>query len=342
MTDSNNNAPGWPGIAARWPSRATSGASAALNPASRVWFARSPGIFNEIYYPRLHKAYVRAMGLIVTDGTDFFSEEKRHCQHETEYLAPAIPAYKWTNTDQNGRYTITKEILADPQRDGVGPRTPFSPSSDRLGDYHLYVLLVSPLGNWGAESSNGALTGEIDRAETAGGRQAAGAQDDTRRILKFLQITRKADGHGPQNIGLDGSPYWGGLQRDETAFPILLVDGARCEGALTDEDRERVWPMGRRVAQFVVQHGPVSQQDRWKEDPGTSPFTLAVEIAALLVAADRAEECGPEDTAASLRQTVDTWNASIERWTYVTEPDLAEDADVGENFVVQVNGADNS
>ncbi|MCB9419929.1 MAG: glucan 1,4-alpha-glucosidase [Ardenticatenaceae bacterium] len=501
-----NNAPGWPGIPARWTSSAKSGVGTAFNAASRVWFTLSHGIFNEIYYPRLDQACVRDMGLIVTNGTNFFSEEKRHCDHEIDYLAPAVPAYKLINTDQNGRYTITKEILADPQRDVVWQQTQFSPDGGNLGGYHLYVLLAPHLGNRGAnntawiadykgvpmlfaqrndevlalacsvpwlkrsagfvgasdgwqdlsqhyqmawtydraENGNVALTGEIDLvagngrfdltlgfgltadeaghraraallggfesakqttldewqtwqsslpgdgeadsnenklyristavmrthagkrfpggfiaslsipwgftkgdddlggyhlvwprdlAETAGGLLAAGAQEDARRILEFLQITQEADGHWPQNMWLDGSPYWGGLQMDETAFPILLVDLARREGALTDKDRERFWPMIYRAAQFVVQHGPVSQQDRWEEDPGYSPFTLAVEIAALLVAADMAEERGYEDTAVYLRQTADTWNASIERWTYVTGTDLAQEAGVDGYYV---------
>jgi glucoamylase len=85
---------------------------------------------------------------------------------------------------------------------------------------------------------------------------------------------------------LDGTPYWGGVQMDETAFPILLVDLARREGALAPDDVTRLWPMVRRAAGFLVRNGPVTQQDRWEEDPGYSPFTLAVEIAALLAAAD--------------------------------------------------------
>src|SRR2546422_7215096 len=36
-------------------------------------------------------------------------------------------------------------------------------------------------------------------------------------------------------------------------------------------------------------NGPVTQQDRWEEDGGYSPFTLAAEIAGLLAAADFAE-----------------------------------------------------
>ena len=53
---------------------------------------------------------------------------------------------------------------------------------------------------------------------------AAGAHEDARRVLYYLQVTQEADGHWPQNMWLDGNPYWGGIQMDETAFPILLVD----------------------------------------------------------------------------------------------------------------------
>ena len=46
--------------------------------------------------------------------------------------------------------------------------------------------------------------------------------------------------------------------------------------------------MVRLAAGYIVKNGPISQQDRWEEDAGYSPFTLSVEVAALLVAADLA------------------------------------------------------
>jgi hypothetical protein len=67
---------------------------------------------------------------------------------------------------------------------------------------------------------------------------------------------------------------------DEAAFPILLVDLARREGALDADQLGRLWPVTRRAAEFVARNGPVTQQDRWEEDPGYPPFTTAVEIAA--------------------------------------------------------------
>jgi glucoamylase len=72
-----NLAPGAPGIAARWTSSAKSGVGTALTARSRVWFTLSHGILNEIYYPRVDQACTRDFGLLVTDGSTFFSEEKR-------------------------------------------------------------------------------------------------------------------------------------------------------------------------------------------------------------------------------------------------------------------------
>lgn len=498
--------PGQPGIPPRWTSSAKSGVGTALSPASRVWFTLSHGIFNEIYYPRIDQACTRDLGLIVTDGHDFFSEEKRDTHFEISNLAEGVPAYRLVNTCKDRRYRLEKEILTDPQRDTVLQRTRFVPLQGRLEDYHLYALLAPHLGNRGsdntawigdykgnpmllaagedhalalacsvpwlkrsagyvgfsdgwqdlsrhrqltwlyerAEHGNVALTGEIDLrvsggefvlalgfglnaaeaghravaslldgfettrqsyidewqawqqtlsspkskknsglyqvstavlrtheakrfpggliaslsipwgfargdddlggyhlvwprdlAETAGGLLAIGAVEDARRVLDYLRVTQEADGHWSQNTWLDGTPYWGGVQMDEVAFPILLVDLARRKKALADADLVRYWPMLRRAASFLVQNGPVTQQDRWEEDPGYSPFTLAVEIAALLAAADIAELQQESAMATYLRETADGWNANIERWTYATGTDLARQVGV-EGYYVRI------
>ena len=85
-------APGEPGIPARWTSSKKSGIGTALNPESRVWFTLSHGIFNEIYYPRVDQACIRDLELLVSDGENFFSEEKRHTKTESRMLADGVPA----------------------------------------------------------------------------------------------------------------------------------------------------------------------------------------------------------------------------------------------------------
>ena len=180
----------------------------------------------------------------------------------------------------------------------------FSKPDDDLGGYHL----VWPR----------------DLVEIAGGFVAIGAHEHVRRVLRYLQVTQEPDGHWSQNMWLDGRPYWHGVQMDETALPILLVDLAAREGVIDTAARNALWPMVRQAAVFLARNGPVSPQDRWEEQPGYAPFTVATEIAALLVAADLADAASNTIAAEYLRETADAWNASIERWLYVEGTELAQ------------------
>lgn len=161
-----------------------------------------------------------------------------------------------------------------------------------------------------------------DLVETAGAFLAAGAGEDALSILAYLRAIQEADGHWPQNAWLDGTAYWGGIQMDECAFPILLAEALHRAGMLPPALLRTYQPMIERAAAFLVGSGPVTGEDRWEEDAGYSPFTLAVEIAALLAAADLLDACGSDGAAAYLRETADTWNDQVERWTYVTETEL--------------------
>ncbi|HEX6503835.1 MAG TPA: glucan 1,4-alpha-glucosidase [Terriglobales bacterium] len=172
-----------------------------------------------------------------------------------------------------------------------------------------------------------------DLVETAGALLAAGAVDDAFRVLRYLEVTQEADGHWAQNLWLDGRPYWGGLQMDETSFPILLIDMLRREAPAVLGTLKRWWPMVERAAGFIMRNGPVTQQDRWEEDAGYSPFTLAAEIAALLAAADIADAIGQSTTATYLRETADTWNENIERWVYAVNADLCPQLGVDGYYV---------
>ena len=143
-------APGWPGIPPRWTSSAKTGVGTALNRHSKVWFTLSHGILNEVYFPRVDQACTRDMGFMVTDGRDFFSEEKRHCTFENRPIEPGIPVFTLTNTDNSGRYRIHKEILTDPHRNVVLQKIRFEPLQGKLADYHLYGLLSPHLSNFGS------------------------------------------------------------------------------------------------------------------------------------------------------------------------------------------------
>ena len=201
----------------------------------------------------------------------------------------------------------------------------------------LIASLAIPWGFSQGDSDQGGyhLVWSRDMVETAGGLLAAGAHEDARRVLLFLQRTQLPDGHWSQNMWLDGSPYWNGIQMDETALPILLVDLARREKALATGDLEKFWPMVKMAAGYLARNGPVSPQDRWEEDPGYTPFTVAAEIAALLAAAELAELNHEASLTNHLREIADVWNDSIERWMYMSATDWCKKFEV-EGYYVRI------
>ncbi|RUU13000.1 glucan 1,4-alpha-glucosidase [Mesorhizobium sp. USDA-HM6] len=178
----------------------------------------------------------------------------------------------------------------------------FNKGDDDLGGYHL----VWPR----------------DLVETAGGFLAAGDARQALQILTYLRSIQQPDGHWPQNCWSSGTPYWPGIQMDECAFPLLLADALRRGGHLPQENLGEFLAMIESAASYVVRNGPVTGEDRWEEDAGYSPFTLAIEIAGLLAAADMLDACDKNEPAKYLRETADCWNGEIERWTYVTGTEL--------------------
>ena len=78
-----------------------------------------------------------------------------------------------------------------------------------------------------------------------------------------------------------------------------------------------------------MRNGPVTQQDRWEEDPGVNTFTLAIAIAAL-VEGSRFLDDGSRDFALSL---ADCWNAHLEDWCYVEGSDMASRLGIGGYYI---------
>jgi glucoamylase len=135
------------------------------------------------------------------------------------------------------------------------------------------------------------------------------------RALVYLACCQQADGGFAQNFWIDGGAYWQGIQLDEVAFPILLAWHLWKRDALGDFDPH---PMVRSAAAYLIRHGPATQQERWEENSGYSPSTLAVGIAALICAADFARSRGEHGDASFLQDYADFLESHIERWTVTT------------------------
>ena len=449
------------------------------------------------------------MQLIVTDGKDFFSEEKRDTKHIIEMMGDGIPAYEITNECLKERYRIKKEIITDPLRNTLLQKIEFLPMKGTKNDYHLYVLLAPHLSNSGgentawvgnykgvpmifaernglvlalassqnwvkrsvgfvgvsdgykdleqymqmtweyqrAENGNVAMVGEIDLArvdssfilavgfgydateaghhawasiidgfyyakkrytgewlewqnsliqqedsqnnfgklsrisaavlrihesksfvggtiasmsipwgfskgdddiggyhlvwprdlvQIAGGFLSMQSKDDAFRVINYLMVTQESDGHWPQNMWLSGRPNMMGIQIDQIALPILLINLCSTNGALDSHMIHTYWKIVKNAVCYIIKNGPATSQDRWEEENGISIFTLATEISALLAAADFAEKNNEPDVATYCRETADYWNDNIEDWTYVTNTTLAQKTGV-EGYYIRIN-----
>jgi len=223
------------------------------------------------------------------------------------------------------------------QRAVVNPKFDFSAdTSDGGGMYRLSrcvliahedkvfqgAIVASMSIPWGETKGDNDLGGyhlvwTRDLVQSATALLATGQTSTPLRALIWLAAIQRPDGSFPQNSWIDGTAYWSGLQLDQIAAPILLAWRLHKHDAL-GLFNPRVMIV--RAAAHLILQGPVTSQDRWEENAGYSPSTLATVIAALVCAAEWAREYGETATTEFVsRQAADT--ISIEK-----------DAVVGPNF----------
>ena len=481
--DDDGPAFGGPGLEPRWTSSKKDAVATAYAASSRVWFTISHGTLNEIYFPTIDRPQMRDMELLFTDEETFFHEEKRDFEYDFHYVDPDATAVRVAASDLDGRYTVTKEFIADPHHPVVLMNVKIAGDETVLSRLKCYALLAPHLDGGGAGNSarsisiagqrallawkndyslamgvscgfsrsscgyvgtsdgfqdlsahmrmmwhfgsaldgNLAVMGEIDvarsreftiaisfgqghhaalsglmqtlstpyelhakryveqwhramspaalaAASTDGGRLmrvshnvilthedktysgafiasasipwgasksdddlggyhlvwtrdmvqsatallACGRVETARRALVYLACTQRPDGGFAQNFWIDGTAYWTGIQLDEVAFPIILAWRLWKADGLGDFD---VFPFVERAAAFLVRYAPVTQQERWEENAGYSPSTLAAVISGLVCAADIARAYKANELACYLEQYADWIEAHLDEWT---------------------------
>ena len=481
--DDDGPAPSAPGVEPRWTSSKKDAVSTAYAASSRVWFTVSYGTLNEMYFPTIDRPQTRDMELLFTDGETFFHEEKRDISYDFSYVDPDAPAVKVVGKDPQGRYTVTKEMVADPHHSVVLMNVKISGDECVLERLKCYALLAPHLHGGGAGNSarsvlvagkrtllawhgpvslamaadcgftrsscgyvgasdgyqdlltdmkmtwsfgealdgNIAIMGEIDVAryreftiaiglgdghhaalsemmqaltmpyevhcarfveqwmramtpkelggastdegrlsrisqnvilthedktfsgafiasasipwgaskgdddlggyhlvwtrdmvQSASALMACGRCETALRALVYLACTQHPDGGFAQNFWVDGTPYWTGIQLDEVASPITLAWRLWKQKSLEKFD---VFPFVERAAGFLVRYAPITQQERWEENAGYSPSTLAAVITALVCAADLARGHQAEELAGFLEDYADWIEAHLDEWT---------------------------
>jgi glucoamylase len=151
-----------------------------------------------------------------------------------------------------------------------------------------------------------------DMVQTATALLACGRAETARRALVYLACTQQPNGGFAQNFWVDGRPYWGGVQLDEVAFPLILAWRLWKADSLGGMD---VVPFVERAAGFLVRHAPITHQERWEENAGYSPSTLATVIAGLISAAEIARAHDSIELAAFLEEFADWVEHHLDDWT---------------------------
>jgi len=144
----------------------------------------------------------------------------------------------------------------------------------------------------------------------------ATARDATRFLLEKQQLP---DGSLPRNSLINGKPAPDtfNTQLDEVAYPILMVLQSGLAGDAG------LWPHVQAAANFLIAHGPSFGPERWEEQSGYSPSTIAAEIAGLVAAATIAQQHASPADARIWLATADNYQRSIKGWTVTTNGPLA-------------------
>ena len=161
-----------------------------------------------------------------------------------------------------------------------------------------------------------------DLYETFTGLLAAGDTDTAEDTVRFLfEHQQLSDGSFPRNSLINGklAPDSFGIQLDEVAYPILM---ARTVGL---DDADFYANDIRPAADYLIAHGPAFGSERWEEQAGWSPSTIAAEIAGLTAAGFIADLNGDTARAQLYRATADHYQRSIKGWTVTSNGPLSAD-----------------
>lgn len=178
---------------------------------------------------------------------------------------------------------------------------------------------VAGLGTpWGATNGDQDAGGyhlvwERDMYEFSSALIVAGDTVDPKRALMWAFTTQQLPGGlFPQNSYVNGTPYYNGIQMDEQAFPIMLA------WKLGVTNRQDFLQHIKPAADILVKSGGYTGQDRWEENGGYSPATIAAEISGLVCAAAIARINGDTTDQQRYLSTADYYRKMVITWTYTT------------------------
>lgn len=265
-------------------------------------------------------------GMQFTLGVGFGRTPHSACAHLLQALATPFAEQREKYVSQWQR-TRAKVDLSAHTKDGGSmlrlSQCVLLAHEDKIFQGAFVASLSIPWGDTKDDSDRGGyhLVWTRDMVQTATALLACGQTESPLRALIWLACVQAADGSLPQNSSISGEAYWKGIQLDEVAVPILLAWRVLQADALRDFDP---WPLVSRAARYLILHGPVTAQERWEENSGYSPSTLATIIASVVCAAEFARGRKDQLAADFLLDYADWLSAHLEEWMVTTRGELVK------------------
>lgn len=268
-----------------------------------------------------------------------------------DYLASLqeLPTLTSQSTD-NGKLLYTSAMVLKAQEDKT----------------HAGALIASLSNPWGDnKSADVAQTGykavwPRDFYQVAMAMLALGDQTSPQVAFSYLEkVQVKASTPGfsgtagwfLQKTHVDGQIEWVGVQMDQTAMPIMLGWRLWQAGILTDAQITNWYQrMLKPAAEFLVSGGPVkidwndstivppsTQQERWEEQAGYSPSTMAAIISGLVAASEIAAKAGDAQAQQRFASAADRFAADLEKLTFTTQGQLKNTAQSDGQYYLRIN-----
>jgi glucoamylase len=146
------------------------------------------------------------------------------------------------------------------------------------------------------------------------------------RAVRWLFDTQqKKDGSFPQNSDVDGTEEWAELQLDQVTLPIALAH-------LVGKTDKKTYRGIKKAVGFLMRFrdeetgrkAPYSPQERWENQSGYSPATIAAQIDGLVTGAVIARQHGDAKLARQWERTADRFARKVKRWTVTTNGPLSD------------------
>ncbi len=227
---------------------------------------------------------------------------------------------------------------------------------------HAGALIASLSNPWGdVKSAEQSQTGykavwPRDFYQVAMALLALGDKQSPKVAFEYLhqvQVNDKTPGYQGepgwflQKTHVDGTLEWVGIQLDQTAMPIMLGWRLWQDGILTDTEIKNWYSrMLKPAADYLAKGGkvkldwndidlkpPFTQQERWEEQGGYSPSTIAAIISGLVSAADIATLAGDSDSATLYLAKADAYQQSLESLTFTTSGNLNKAPSDGQYYL---------